>query len=75
MFWVYALSSISRNYIYVGLTNDMDRRFSQHQSGQKKTLTIEAIYSVLYEGFLEELKQGKKEKYLIWIGKEFVKAL
>ena len=37
MFTVYALKSLNRNYIYVGMTSNLERRFHQHQSGQNKT--------------------------------------
>ncbi|WP_317048349.1 GIY-YIG nuclease family protein [Candidatus Ulvibacter alkanivorans] len=37
MFYVYALSSIERKYIYVGLTNNLNRRIAQHNSGYEKT--------------------------------------
>ncbi|WP_317045296.1 GIY-YIG nuclease family protein [Algoriphagus halophilus] len=32
-FYVYAIKSISRNYIYVGLTNNPKRRFLEHNFG------------------------------------------
>src|SRR3989344_3615025 len=37
MFYVYALQSISRNYVYVGLTNNPPRRIMQHKLGKEKT--------------------------------------
>ncbi len=36
-YFVYALKSLGRNYIYVGLTNDVDRRFDEHNKGYNKT--------------------------------------
>ena len=30
MFFVYSLKSLSRNYIYVGLTDSVERRFEEH---------------------------------------------
>ncbi len=37
VFYVYALRSLSRNYIYVGLTDNLDRRVMQHNSGLNPT--------------------------------------
>ncbi|MFC0262909.1 GIY-YIG nuclease family protein [Fontibacter flavus] len=37
MFFVYAISSTVRKYIYVGLTSDIDERFHRHNSGYEKT--------------------------------------
>ena len=36
-YYVYALNSLNRNYIYVGLTNNTMRRFKQHQEGKETT--------------------------------------
>jgi putative endonuclease len=32
MYFVYALKSINHNWIYVGMTDNPDRRFAQHQN-------------------------------------------
>ncbi|WP_367389978.1 GIY-YIG nuclease family protein [Lewinella sp. LCG006] len=37
MYFVYALKSHDRNYIYVGLTNNIDRRINEHNAGYNKT--------------------------------------
>jgi hypothetical protein len=36
-FFVYALKSVSRNYIYVGLTDNIERRTGEHNNGKSKT--------------------------------------
>jgi putative endonuclease len=35
MIIVYAIRSISRKYIYVGMTNDLKRRLEEHNKGEK----------------------------------------
>lgn len=37
MYTVYAIKSTSRNYIYVGLTNNLERRLFDHNSRYNKT--------------------------------------
>jgi len=37
MFYVYAIKSISRNYIYVGMTNNIVRRLGEHNKGENKS--------------------------------------
>ena len=37
MFFVYAISSINRNYIYVGLTSNFDERLKRHNGLREKT--------------------------------------
>ena len=76
-FCVYALKSLHRNYIYVGLTNNLNRRTFEHNSGRNKTTKpytpFELIFSEIYPSRQEA---GMKEKYLkSGIGKELLKTL
>jgi len=34
---VYALSSLAKRYVYVGLTQKLERRFKQHQAGRVRS--------------------------------------
>ena len=36
-YFVYALKSLERNYIYVGLTNNVQRRVYEHNIGYNRT--------------------------------------
>lgn len=77
MFFVYALRSLSRNYIYVGLTDNVDRRFEEHQSGKNKTTKSYRPFVLLrVENFNTRIEAREREKYLkSGIGKEFLKGL
>jgi putative endonuclease len=77
MFYVYVISSLTRNYIYVGLTDNVERRINEHQSGKNKTTKPYKPYKViLIEQFETRVKARMKEKYLkSGIGKEFLKTL
>ena len=75
MYFVYALKSITRNYIYVGLTNDVDRRVSEHNSGYEKTTRPYRPFKLIFvESFQTRAEARKMEKY--WksgVGKESLK--
>ena len=61
MITVYAIKSLTRNYIYVGMTDDLTRRLNEHNNG---------------ENFPDRITARGKEKYLkSGIGKEFLKSL
>jgi len=77
MYYVYAISSKSRKYIYVGLTNDIDRRFKEHNNGYNKTTRTYKPFILIYsEVFKTRKKAREKEIYLkSGIGKEFLKSL
>jgi putative endonuclease len=77
MFFVYAIKSQRRNYVYVGLTNNFDRRLLEHSSGQNKTTRPYAPFKViLVEVHQTRPEARKREKYLkSGIGKEYLKSL
>ncbi|KKR62086.1 endonuclease [Candidatus Nomurabacteria bacterium RIFCSPHIGHO2_01_FULL_39_220] len=78
-YFVYSIKSLTKNYIYVGLTNNVKRRFSQHNNGQEKTTRFYASFRIrmlLVESFSTRIEARKREKYLkSGIGKEFLKSL
>jgi len=76
-YWVYAISSLHRKYIYVGLTDDLERRFKQHNTGQNPTtkpyLPFKIIHTEKFETRIEAREREKKLKS--GSGKEFLKGL
>lgn len=77
MFFVYAISSLERNYIYVGLTENLDRRISEHNSGKNRTTQPYRPFKLIYfEEFETRMDARIKEKYFkSGIGKEKLKAI
>ncbi|HLD60707.1 MAG TPA: GIY-YIG nuclease family protein [Patescibacteria group bacterium] len=75
MYYVYVLNSLSRNYIYVGLTDVIDRRFKQHQQGRERTTAPYRPFELVHtEEFATRAEARKREKYLkSGIGKEWIK--
>jgi putative endonuclease len=76
MFTIYAIKSSARKYIYVGMTSDFDRRFSEHNTGRNKTTRPYKPFQVLYtEQRTTRAEARKREQYLkSGIGKEFLKS-
>ena len=77
MFEVYAIKSVNKNYLYVALTNNFERRFKEHNEGQNRTTKPYAPFIlVLKEPFSDRIKAREREKYLkSGIGKEYLKSL
>jgi len=76
-YFVYILKSKSARKSYVGMTNDVDRRLAEHNSGKhfytKRYLPWEMIYSESC-GNLESAR--KREKYLkSATGRKFLKEI
>jgi putative endonuclease len=77
MFYVYALLSQLRKYIYVGITDNVNRRFLQHQRGYVKTTAPYRPFDMLYiEERPTRIEARIREKYLkSGTGKEFLKRI
>ena len=77
MIFVYAIKSLSRNYIYVGMTNNIERRLLEHNKGQNSSTKAYTPFNLIYkESFPDRVKAREKEKYLkSGVGKEFLKSI
>ena len=77
MFQVYAIRSINRNYIYVGLTNNMERRIAEHNSGKNKTTKPYRPFNLIYSELVETRTEARaREKYFkSGVGKELLKSI
>ncbi|AUP79722.1 GIY-YIG nuclease family protein [Flavivirga eckloniae] len=72
MYYVYAISSLSRNYIYVGMTINIPERLGRHNQGREKTTRAYCPFKLIYSETLDtRIEARKREKY--WksgVGKE-----
>ena len=77
MYFVYTIKSLKRNYVYVGLTSDLERRLIEHNNGKNKTTKPYIPFILIYsEKFETRAEARDKEKYLkSGSGKEFLKTL
>jgi putative endonuclease len=77
MVWVYAISSLDQNYIYVGMTIDLKSRLNRHNSGREITTKYYAPFRLIYkENCVDRITARKREKY--WksgVGKEHLRRL
>ncbi|HEY6978803.1 MAG TPA: GIY-YIG nuclease family protein [Chitinophagaceae bacterium] len=77
MYYVYALKSLNRNYIYVGMTKDIERRIIEHNKGENRSTKAYKPFVLIYtEQYPIREEARKREKYLkSGIGKEFLKTI
>ncbi|MEQ6124975.1 GIY-YIG nuclease family protein [Pseudotenacibaculum sp. MALMAid0570] len=77
MFYVYAISSLNRNYIYVGLTSDLKSRITRHNNGYERTTRPYKPFVLLFsEEMNTRIEAREREKY--WksgVGKEKLRQL
>jgi putative endonuclease len=77
MIFVYAIKSIERNYIYVGMTDNVPRRIREHNNGENSSTKAYHPFELIYsEEHDNRIEARKREKYLkSGVGKEFLKSL
>ena len=77
MVWIYAISSLTSNYIYVGMTTDLEARIERHNKGREKTTKPYLPFELIFTESRENWTEGRKrEKY--WksgVGKEQLRKL
>ncbi|WP_144605985.1 GIY-YIG nuclease family protein [Algoriphagus algorifonticola] len=65
MFTVYAISSISRKYVYVGLTSDLEARLHRHNSGYGRTTKPYIPFELIFQKEFSTRSEAREfEKYL-----------
>lgn len=77
MYTVYAISSTKRNYIYVGITSDLEARLHRHNSGYERTTKPYAPFVLIYSEKVGTRSEARKreEYFKSGSGKEFLKSL
>ncbi|MEE9348907.1 MAG: GIY-YIG nuclease family protein [Flavobacteriaceae bacterium] len=48
MFYVYAISSLQHNYIYVSLTKNIENRIKRHNDGRERTTKFYSPFVLIY---------------------------
>jgi len=77
MYIVYAIKSQSRNYIYVGMTSNLEERLHRHNAGYERTTKPYRPFTLIYQEEVDtRMEARKREKYFKrGIGKDFLKKL
>ena len=77
MYFVYAIRSEVRNYIYVGITSNLDKRINAHNNGYERTTKPYRPFRLIYKEKFENRREAReREKYFkTGKGKEFLRKL
>ena len=65
MYYVYILRSLKDNRFYTGYTEDIKRRFKEHNSGQEKSTKYRLPFVLVYfEAYTDKRDALGREKFL-----------
>lgn len=75
MFYVYIIKSRKSDYMYTGITNDLRKRFNQHNKNKSTWTKNKGPWDLIYyEASLNEEDTRSREKYLkSGMGKRYLK--
>jgi len=63
--YVYVLQSLKDNSLYIGYTNDLQRRFKEHNRKLNFSTKSKAPWKLIhYLAYLSEMDAKRREKYL-----------
>lgn len=63
-YYVYVLKSLKNNRLYTGSTNNLERRFDEHNSGKSKYTKLTRPFKLVYsEKISTRVEAIRKEKY------------
>ncbi|MCL6096878.1 MAG: GIY-YIG nuclease family protein [Patescibacteria group bacterium] len=65
MYFLYVLKSKKDNKFYTGYTNNLKRRFQEHQQGKVRSTNPRRPFELIfYEAFKSRIDAKRREKYL-----------
>jgi putative endonuclease len=77
MYYIYVIKSKERNYKYVGITNNPERRIEEHNQGYNRTTKpYKPFILILVEKYPNRIETRKREKFLkSGYDKEYIKSI
>ncbi len=64
-YYVYVLKSLVKDFIYIGYTENLKKRFGEHNSGQNTSTKPYLPYEIIhYEAYKNMTDAKRREKYL-----------
>ncbi len=75
MYYVYAIKSTVRNYIYVSITNSLKRRLDEHNRGLNRTTKPYTPFVLIFEETVASRPEAREREIYLksGVGKEFLK--
>ena len=64
-YFVYVLRSLDKDFVYVGFTTDLERRFKEHNNREELSTRCYAPFDLIhYEAYKSKTDAQRREEYL-----------
>ncbi len=64
-YFVYIIKSLKDNSFYIGSTNDLDRRLSEHNQGLSKYTSAKMPWDLVYSESFGDVTAARKREYFL----------
>jgi putative endonuclease len=77
MITLYVIRSITDNFRYVGITNDLERRLKQHSAGLNKSTRLHKPFKLVFSEEYKNYKEARKREIFLksGVGRKFLNDL
>ena len=78
MYFIYAISSVHDNFIYVGMTQNVEKRVKQHNLGQQRSIKPHKPFKLIFVETIDGTRKEARIREKYWksgIGKEKLRIL
>ena len=75
MYYVYVLRSLKNGRLYVGCTNNLERRIQEHNTGQSKYTSLTKPFKIIHQEEFNDLSSARKREKMLkgGQGREWIK--
>jgi len=68
MITVYVIKSVARHYRYVGITNNIERRLDEHNSGYNKNTAAYAPFKLILKEYYNDYEEARTREIFLKSG-------
>ena len=65
MFYLYIIKSTNKIYNYLGVTSDLERRLSEHNSGKNRSTKSYKPFILIYKEEYQTLAEARKREWFL----------
>lgn len=65
MYYLYILKSLKDDNLYVGTTDDVEKRLEEHNSGKSKSTRLRRPFQLVHKETYETLSEARKREWYL----------